>query len=70
MSLRADDAVGLELFFGNDVHVGHLADAELFGQAIVVEAGAAGQDLDALALQRLQISSEAEPSQVTAAPAL
>ena len=49
MGLRADDAVGLELFFGDDVHVGHFADTELFGQAVVVEAGAAGQDLDALA---------------------
>ena len=55
MGSRADDAVGLELLFGDDVHVGHLADAELFGQAVVIEAGAAGQDLDALALQRLQI---------------
>ena len=72
MSLRADDAVGLELFFGDDVHVGHFADTELFGQAVVVEAGAAGQDLDALALQRLQIlvASHLTREQLLRAPAM
>ena len=37
------------------MHIGHLTDAQLFGQAIIIEAGPAGQDLHTARIKKLQI---------------
>lgn len=39
---RAQNEVGLHLLLGDDVHVGHVTDCQLVGQAVVVETGTAG----------------------------
>ena len=54
-TLRAHDAHGLLHLLHDHVHVGDLAHGKLVLNAIVVEAGAAGKDLDALLGQTLQV---------------
>ena len=54
-TLRAHDAHGLLHLLHDHVHIRDLAHRELVLNAIVIEAGAAGKDLDALLGQTLQV---------------
>ena len=67
---RAQNEVGLHLLLGDDVHVGHVTDCQLVGQAVVVETGTAGQNLHTERCQVFQILERCRVSQVRRAPPL
>ena len=50
-----DDQVSAVHLLHDGVHIGHLAHSQLFGEAVEVQAGAAGQDLHTLGFHALQV---------------